>query len=203
MIDMEMIDLWFDPRCPWAWIASRWLLEAERVRDVRVGFHVMSLVVLNEGREIDPWYREWLTPGMGPVRVATAVEAKYGADALRDFYTALGTRIHLDKAPIGPALYVAALTELDLDPVLADAADISVHDEALLASHHAGMAPVGDAAGTPVIHVAGSAFFGPVVSPAPRGEQAGLLWDAVRTLAGIDGFSEIKRPRNGRPLVEP
>ncbi|MEV6526743.1 disulfide bond formation protein DsbA [Longispora sp. NPDC051575] len=200
---METIDLWLDPRCPWAWIASRWLLEAERVRDVRVEFHVMSLVVLNEGREIDPWYREWLIPGMGPARVATAVGSKYGPYILREFYTALGTRIHLDKAPIGAPLYVAALVELGLDPVLADAADSSEHDEALLASHHAGMGPVGDAAGTPVIHVAGSAFFGPVVSPAPRGEQAGLLWDAVRTLAGIEGFSEIKRPRDGRPLVEP
>ncbi|MFD1073649.1 DsbA family protein [Longispora fulva] len=199
---MEIIDMWFDPRCPWAWIASRWLLEAERVRDVRVRFHVMSLVVLNDGREIDPWYREWLTPGMGPVRVAIAVEDKYGPDALRDFYTAIGERIHLDKAPIGPELYVAALTALGLDPVLADAADTSDHDESLLASHRAGMDLVGDAAGTPVIQVAGAAFFGPVVSPTPRGEEAGRLWDAVRTLATIDGFSEIKRPRNGRPVVE-
>ncbi|MFI0794766.1 disulfide bond formation protein DsbA [Micromonospora rubida] len=199
---MKIVDLWVDPRCPWAWIASRWLLEAERVRGMRVRFRVMSLSVLNEGREgLDAWYAEWLRPGMGPVRVLTAAEQAYGREILRDLYTALGTRIHLDPAPIGRELYVDALTELGLSVELADAAESTEYDEALRASHDAGMTPMGDAPGTPSIHVDGQAFFGPVVSPVPRGEAAGRLWDGVLLVVGPPGFYELKRSRDGRPDV--
>ncbi|RZU75657.1 hypothetical protein EV384_4211 [Micromonospora kangleipakensis] len=203
---MTNADMWFDPRCPWAWNASRWLLEVERVRDVRVRFHVLSLTVLNEGRDgLEEWYREWLKPGMGPVRVAVAAEQKFGNEVLRELYTALGTRIHHDRAPIGRELYVAALAEVGLPVELADAADSTEHDEALLASHHAGLTPVGEDLGTPAIHVtddAGrrSAFFGPVVAPIPRGEDAGRLWDGVLLVAGTDGFFELKRARTRRPI---
>ncbi|MEU7842793.1 disulfide bond formation protein DsbA [Micromonospora sp. NPDC049114] len=199
---MTIVDLWFDPRCPWAWIASRWLLETERVRDVRVRFRVMSLTVLNEGRDdLDDWYAEWLRPGMGPVRVLTAAEQTYGREVLRDLYTALGNRIHLDSAPVGRQLYVDALTELGLDGRLAEAAESTEYDKALRASHDEGMAPMGDAPGTPSIHVDGHVFFGPVVSPVPRGEAAGRLWDGVLLVAGTAGFYELKRSRDGRPDV--
>ncbi|RQX01191.1 mycothiol-dependent nitroreductase Rv2466c family protein [Micromonospora globispora] len=204
---MTTADMWFDPRCPWAWNASRWLLEVERVRNVRVRFHVMSLSVLNEGREgLEEWYREWLKPGMGPVRVAVAAEQKFGTEVLRDLYTALGTRIHHDRAPIDRALYVAALTEVGLPVELADAADSTDHDDALLVSHQAGLEPVGEDLGTPTIHVTDdtgrrTAFFGPVVAPIPRGEEAGRLWDGVLLVSGIDGFFELKRART-RPPIE-
>ena len=202
------VDMWFDPRCPWAWITSRWLLEVEKVRPVEVRFHVMSLSVLNEGREDLPErYREGLAKGWGPVRVAIAAEQKYGTEVLRDLYTALGTRAHLQKRDLDRDALVEALTELNLDPGLADAADSTEYDEALRASHDAGMAPVGLDVGTPVIHAPGPdgqqiAFFGPVVTPAPKGEAAGRLWDGVLLVAGTPGFYEIKRTRDVRPSFE-
>ena len=202
------VDMWFDPRCPWAWITSRWLLEVEKVRPVEVRFHVMSLSVLNEGRENLPErYREGLAKGWGPVRVAIAAEQKYGTEVLRDVYTALGTRAHLQKRELDRDALVEALTELGLDPALADAADSTEYDEALRASHDAGMAPVGLDVGTPVIHAPGPdgrqiAFFGPVVTPAPKGEAAGRFWDGVLLVAGTPGFYEIKRTRDVRPSFE-
>lgn len=201
------IDMWFDPKCPWAWIASRWLLEAERVRDVEVRFHVMSLHVLNEGREgLDDWYAEWLKDTRGPVRVAIAAAQKYGDEILRDLYTALGTRIHRDKRVIGPELYADALGELGLSPALAEAADSAEYDEALLASHHAGLDLVGEDLGTPTIHLPGPdgepvAFFGPVMTPIPRGEDAGRILDGVIALVSAPGFYELKRGNRPRPVT--
>ncbi|HEX6497435.1 MAG TPA: DsbA family protein [Micromonosporaceae bacterium] len=200
-------DMWFDPLCPWAWLTSRWLLEVEQVRPVDVRFHVMSLSVLNEGRDLPPRYREEMDRGWGPVRVAIAAEQKYGTDVLRALYTALGTRIHLQKQTYGRDLYVAALREVGLDESLADAAESTEYDEALRASHNAGMAPVGLDVGTPVIHAPGPdgrqiAFFGPVVTPAPKGEAAGRLWDGVLLVAGTDGFFEIKRTRDRSPVFD-
>lgn len=202
---MTSADLWFDPKCPWAWITSRWLLEVERVRDVRVGFHVLSLSLLNEGREVEPWYREWLDSGWGPARVAIAAERKCGNEVLRDLYTALGRRIHLERAAIGRELYLAALAECGLPADLADAAETDAWDGELRSSTAAGLAPVGEDLGTPAIHVttdgAVNAFFGPVVTPVPRGEAAGRLWDGVVLVSGTDGFFELKRARTRGPVV--
>ncbi|MFF4992200.1 disulfide bond formation protein DsbA [Streptosporangium saharense] len=200
--------MWFDPKCPWAWNTSRWLLEVERVRDVEVRFHVMSLWLLNEGRAgLEEWYREWLTDTLGPVRVLVAAEQKYGTPVLRDLYTAFGDRIHHQKVPIGPELYGGALAELGLDASLAEAAESTEHDEALLLSHRAGLDPVGEDLGTPAIHIPGpngqvNAFFGPVVSPVPRGEAAGRLWDGVLLVSATPGFFEVKRSRTESPRVD-
>lgn len=200
------VDMWFDPMCPWAWLTSRWLLEVEKVREVDIRFHVMSLSVLNEGRDNLPErYRESLAKGWGPVRVAIAAEQKYGNPVLRDLYTALAGRHHLGGEEFGPDLYRAALTQVGLDPELAGAADSTEYDTALRASHDAGMKPVGLDVGTPVIHAPGPtegsqiAFFGPVVTPAPKGEAAGRLWDGVLLVAGTPGFYEIKRTRDASP----
>ncbi|WP_214413577.1 DsbA family protein [Sphaerisporangium fuscum] len=200
--------MWFDPKCPWAWIASRWLLEVEQVRDVEVRFHVLSLAVLNEGREgLEEWYREWLDTAWGPARGAIAAEQKCGNDVLRGLYTALGGRIHHEKASIGRELYLSALAEVGLPLELADAADNDEYDQALLASNQEGLGPVGEDLGTPAIHVPGAdgelvAFFGPVVTPIPRGEAAGKLWDGVLLVAGTDGFFELKRARTRRPTAD-
>ncbi|MDP9850059.1 DsbA family protein [Streptosporangium lutulentum] len=205
---MTIAHMWFDPKCPWAWIASRWLLEVEKVRDVRVRFHVLSLSMLNEGREgLEEWYRQWLDTGWGPARVAVAVEQKYGAEPLRELYTALGTRIHHRKAPIDRDLYLAALAEVGLPPEPADAAETTDHDAALLAGNRAALTPIGEDLGTPAIHVPAPdgglvAFFGPVVTPIPRGEAAGRLWDGVLLVAGTDGFYELKRSRTRRPTFD-
>jgi hypothetical protein len=201
-------DMWFDPRCPWAWITSRWLLEVEQVRPVHVRFHVMSLSILNEGRdELSPRYKEGLAKGWGPVRVAIAAEQKFGNDVLRPLYTALGTRIHHEKQELGQELYRAALADAGLPLDLAAAAESTEYDLAVRESHDAGMKPVGLDVGTPVIHVPGLdgdqiAFFGPVVTPAPKGEAAGRLWDGTLLVASTPGFFEIKRTRDVPPIFD-
>jgi hypothetical protein len=206
--DRVIADMWFDPRCPWAWITSRWLLEVEQVRPVDVRFHVMSLSILNEGRDDLPErYKEGLAKGWGPVRVAIAAEQKFGNEVLRPLYTALGTRIHHEKQDLGPELYSAALAEAGLPGDLAAYADSAEFDAQLRDSHFAGMNPVGMDVGTPVIHVPGAdgrliAFFGPVVTPRPRGEAAGRLWDGTLLVAGTPGFYEIKRTRDVGPVFD-
>ncbi len=92
------VDMWFDPSCPWAWLTSRWLIEVEKVRKVKVTFRVMSLWVLNEGRDLTDEYRQRIDKVLPAARAAIAVDRAYGPDKLRDFYTAIGSRIHLDKA---------------------------------------------------------------------------------------------------------
>ncbi|WP_436497791.1 mycothiol-dependent nitroreductase Rv2466c family protein [Actinokineospora sp. HUAS TT18] len=202
---MSTVDMWFDPKCPWAWIASRWLLEVEQVREVGVRFHVLSLAALNEDREVEDWYREWLDSAWEPARVAKAVEQNHGPDDLRAFYTAVGNRIHLERRPLDQGLYLDALTEAGLPTDLADAAKDTDLDDAMRAGNATGLGPVGEDLGTPAIHVTDddgetTAFFGPVVSPTPRGEAAGKLWDGVLLVAGTPGFFELKRAR-ARPQV--
>ncbi len=171
------VDFWFDPLCPWAWMTSRWLLEAARVRDLEPRFHVMSLAVLNEGRELPTSYADLMKTSWAPVRICVAAEQKYGPEVLRDLYTALGTRIHPGEQDRGEALYAAALAEVGLE------------------------------VGTPVVHAPGPdggqvAFFGPVVTPAPKGEAAGRLWDGVLLVAGTPGFYELKRTRTEKPIFD-
>jgi 2-hydroxychromene-2-carboxylate isomerase len=189
-------DFWFDPRCPFAWITSRWILEVEKVRDIKVRWHVMSLAYLNEKKDISHDYREMLKTAWGPVRVLIAAEQKYGNEALLPLYTAMGTKIHIEKQDISREMIEAALREADLDAVLADAMDDDSLDEAVAKSHHEGMDAVGDEVGTPTVHFNETAFFGPVLTKAPRGEQAGKLWDACVTLAAYPQFFELKRSRD-------
>jgi hypothetical protein len=196
-------DLWVDPLCPWAWMTSRWLLEVEKLRPIDVRFHVMSLSVLNSGREDLPErYKESMDRGYGPVRVLIAAKEQHGQEVIRPLYEALGRRRHLEKQEFTRETIEAALTEVGLPVSLADAAETDAYDEALNASHHAGMDQVGMDVGTPVISTQGVAFFGPVVTPAPKGEAAGKLWDGVLLVAGTDGFFELKRTRTRQPIFD-
>ena len=197
------VDFWFDPICPWAWIASRWLLEVAQLRPVRPRWHVMSLSVLNEGKpDLPERYTELLVKGWGPVRVCIAAEQKTGPEILGPLYTALGTRFHHDKALIERATIDAALAEVGLPADLADAMDSPDFDEALRDSHTDGMDRVGYEVGTPVISVNGTSFFGPVVSPIPRGQDAARLWDGVMLVTKTDGFFELKRSRTRDPIFD-
>jgi len=203
----DTADFWFDPLCPWAWITSRWMLEVEQVRAIHVEWHVMSLAILNADRdELSEAYQARLALAKGPVRVCIAAEQMVGREILGPLYTALGTRIHLGHRGLadgeGERIVAEALAELGLPASLADAATSEEFDAALEASHRAGMDPVGTEVGTPVIHYNKTAIFGPVVTPAPRGEAAGRLWDGVLLCTSTDGFFELKRTRDRRPSFE-
>lgn len=202
-------DFWFDPLCPWAWMTSRWILEVEKVRDIEVRWHVMSLAVLNEDKldEVPEEYRDKLVKAWGPVRVVVAAQQLHGEEVVGPLYAALGTRFHNNgEGPTREAI-AGALKDIGLPEDLLEYADKDTYDTELRASHQEGIDKVGQEVGTPVIAVPGAdgeqvAFFGPVVTPAPKGEEAAKLWDGTLLVASIPGFYEIKRTRTQGPVFD-
>jgi 2-hydroxychromene-2-carboxylate isomerase len=200
--DVEPVDFWFDPLCPWAWITSRWMKEVERVRGVQTRFHVMCLAYLNESKDVSDEYRERLRAGWGPVRVVMAVAQQHGDDAVDRLYSELGVRFHNQGREKSRETVTEALGAAGLPVELAAAMDDEGLDDAVKKSHHQGVDLVGDDVGTPIVRFDGHAFFGPVVTPIPRGEDAGRLWDGVRLVTSTDGFFELKRTRTVRPSFD-
>ncbi|MDO5724224.1 MAG: DsbA family protein [Flaviflexus sp.] len=194
-------DFWFDPTCPWAWMTSRWMLEVTKLRDIEVSWHLLSLAVLNEGRDLDPEYMAHMEEAKLPARVIAAVEQTEGADLVEPIYTAMGTRFHPGNNKTREAI-AEALDEVGLDPALIERAESGEFDEAMRASTQAALDLVGDDVGVPVIAIDGTAFFGPVVTPAPTGEAAAQLWDGAVAVASTPGFFELKRTRTQGPIFE-
>jgi protein-disulfide isomerase-like protein with CxxC motif len=202
MTERDIADFWFDPLCPWAWMTSRWILEVEKVRPIDVKWHVMSLAVLNEGRDLPESYRELMTKAWGPVRVVIAARELHGEQYVKPLYDAMGTRIHPGGDKNFPEVIAQALAEVGLPADLAGYAEKEDFDIQLRASHADGINRVGQDVGTPVVAVNGVAFFGPVVTPAPKGEAAGRLWDGTVLVAGTPGFYELKRTRTQGPIFD-
>jgi 2-hydroxychromene-2-carboxylate isomerase len=203
MSDRQVADFWFDPMCPWAWMTSRWMMEVEKVRPVDVRWHVMSLSVLNEGREELPeQYRTMMDRGWGPVRVVTAAKELHGEEYVKPLYDAMGTQIHPGGNKDYADVIAKALAETGLPADLAKYADSDEFDEQLRASHQEGISLVGEDVGTPVVAFNGVAFFGPVVTPAPKGEAAARLWDGAVLVASTPGFFELKRTRTQGPVFD-
>jgi hypothetical protein len=194
------VDLWFDPMDPWTWTASRWLLEVQTVRRVTTSFHVMSMSLLNGGKDLEPGEQGRMDEGLGPARVALAVGEHYGQEQLSAFYTAIGSRIHEKQQGLGRDTIDGALADVGLPPELAEQAETDDNDDALHASHHAGIDPVGCDVNTPIVHINGVALVGPVLSPAPQGEEAGRLFDGALALTSYPGFFELRRKSPGRIL---
>lgn len=200
-------DFWFDPMCPWAWMTSRWMLEVERVRDITVRWNVMSLAVLNDGKEVPEEYVDLMRQAWKPVRVIIAAQQQHGDSVVLSLYSAMGERFHPGGSKDVDAVIAESLASVGLPAELAAVGDGDSVDVELRASHARGIGLVGTDVGTPVIAVPGAdgeliGFFGPVVAPAPKGEQAGRLWDGVLLVAGTPGFFELKRSRDQDPIFD-
>lgn len=197
-------DIWVDPACPWAWMTSRWLLEVEAARDVDVRWHVMSLSVLNDGRDLPDDYRALMDRSWGPVRVLTKARLEHGEDVVERLYDAIGGRIHRDGRgdEDRDVLVREALAEVGLPAHLAEVAGTTEVDDQLRSSHQQAIDLVGDEVGTPVVAIDGVGYFGPVMTPAPRGEDALRLWDGLRLMTQVPGFYELKRTRTVGPQID-
>jgi len=178
----------------------------ERVRPVNPEWRIMSLAYLNlvqhEGKGLSEEYVERMSRAWGPVRVCAAAAEHAGPDILGPLYTAIGSRLHNQGRRDDPDILPEALADVGLPTSLASAAESTDYDQVIKDSHNEAFDQVGLDVGTPVIRVRGKAMFGPVITPAPRGEAAGELWDGLVLVIKADGFFELKRSRDRKPSFE-
>lgn len=203
------VEFFLDPVCPWCWITSRWVTHVQVEKRYTVGWRFISLEILNESKERSPEYQAVHQAGQRALRVADQVRIDHGNDAVAAFYTALGTRIHIEQRReelVGDteAFMAEALTEAGLDPVLAGHVDDDSHDAYLRSETELALSRTGPDVGTPILTFAPGqgeregSFFGPVISKAPRGAAAVTLWDAIETIA-TSGVAELKRSLRAKP----
>jgi hypothetical protein len=183
-------------------MTSRWVDEVSKYRDLSVTWKIMSLAVLNEGKDVPKSYAAFFPRALRYTRLVAAVQVLHGQQFVKPLYDALGTRIHPGKSKDVDTVITESLTEVGLPAELIDYSNSDEFDEQMRASHFDGINRVGQEVGTPVIAVAGTAFFGPVISPAPKGEQAVALWDGTVAVASYSGFFEIKRTRTVDPIFD-
>ena len=195
-------EFWFDPLCPWAWMTSRWILEVEKVRDIEVRWNLFNLAYLNRNKEVPEDYKAKLINSWYCTRVIAGAQNLRGDSITLPLYTAISSRIHLKKMDVTEQLFKDALIEVGLPESLSAAMNDESLDAIIIESHERGIKLVGNDVGTPIIAIEGTAFFGPVISPAPKGEEAGKLWDGVVGVASYRGFFEIKRSRNVGPIFD-
>lgn len=200
------VPFWFDPLCPWAWITSRWLLEVEKVRPIRADWRIMSLAYLNliqrEGKNLSEDYRGLMEKAWGPVRVCAAAASSCGNGVLGPLYAEIGTRLHNQRRRDYPDVLTEALAAVGLPDSLASVATSTGYDRMIKDSNDEAFDEVGLDVGTPVLRIRGTALFGPVITPVPRGEAAGRLWDGLVAVAATDGFFELKRNRDRKPSFD-
>ena len=198
---MEII-FWIDPICPWCWMTARWAVDlVQPQRDLSITWQPISLLLKNTPDEDSPWYAK-MAHTHGLLRVMESVRAAEGNDAVFKFYWAAGAAIHHDETTDVSAVEV--LKSAGLDVSHADAFDDVAFDPTIEASMERAFELVGTDVGTPIIEFptkAGDAkgIFGPVISELPSQEDALVMWDAMATLASMDGFWELKRSRSVRP----
>jgi hypothetical protein len=198
----SVVDFWFDPISPWAWLTSRWLLDVQEVRPVKLVWHLLSMSVMGDGTDTSEDVRAQLDAAWAPARVTLAVAEQFGQEQLGAFYTALGTRIHVRDEGFSREVLEAALADVGLPAELADLGYTGDNDDALRQSHGDAIQLVGFESGPPLIQIDGAAFFGPVLSPPPRGEEAGQIFDAIARLDAFSGFRELTRARPEEPILE-
>ncbi|MEF2976554.1 mycothiol-dependent nitroreductase Rv2466c family protein [Subtercola sp. YIM 133946] len=199
------VDFWFDPSCPWAWMTSRWVDDVSAHRDLDVTWNIMSLAILNENTDVSDEYRAFFPRALRYAQLIAAAKELHGQEVVKPLYDALGTRIHLGQRTDADAVMAESLAEVGLPADLIENAPADpeanpyAFEDQLRASHRSGIDLVGQDVGTPIISVNDVAFFGPVISPAPKGEMALTLWDGVVAAASYDGFFELKRSRTRGP----
>ncbi|QYH19334.1 DsbA family protein [Corynebacterium aquatimens] len=201
------VTFYFDVSCPFCWQTSRWIKEVEQVRDIEVEWVPMSLSVLNDGRDLPESYAAMMEANWGPARVFAKVKADE-PEKVDELYTVMGEMVHArgEGGKQGYGAYdeiiCAALEEVGLPTTIAEVANTEAADDLLRGFHSRAMDAVGDEVGTPVVQLGDTAFFGPVITRVPRGEEAGELFDASVKLASFPYFFELKRSRTEDPQIE-
>lgn len=214
MSNRDKVTFYFDVSCPFCWVTSRWIKEVEKVRDIEVEWKPMSLSVLNEGRdELPEEYKFMMQCNWTPARLFNAVFSQDGQEAVDKLYTALGTKIHNENRIDRHAhvdepehafdeLIKEALAEVGLPEERLAQALTTEFDELMRENHAEAMKEVGNDVGTPVVKLNDVAFFGPVLTRIPRGEEAGKIFDGSVAVASYPYFFEIKRSRTESPRFD-